>query len=467
MTQDDLDKQTWRDVIPVGVDLKSVAKFFHCFVVVCACINFCVAQDQEETVKLVRRDIAISVVPGIGTSGLDFESLSTKISINLIAGYSARSNGFELGVFSNYNKFSANGLQMAGLFNVVGKKTMNLTTRRPDFFGTLNGFQVAAIANKVYSTGTGFQLGGLFNLVNKSFDGAQVAGFLNRTNEVLAGVQISAGINFCGEFALGAQVGGLMNSSVKSFDGLQFTPGLNFTAGSLTGYQVGSLNRAAIVNGKASIEAYNFNSLQVGLINSAGKLNGVQVGLINRAKEHNGVQVGLLNFCGENRGRSYGLLNINSMGEHVRFYFSESFPYNLEISTGSREIMSAQTLQNNILFSYDPTAIQWRYAYGYGIGKVIYSIDPERDQKFVHYDVQVSYESQDMRINRSGRTVGKLRGFIGRRLFSQKPYYVMLGLSLNYAYQHSDYPADVPRVRVTIDKNNKLWPGFSVGIQVH
>jgi hypothetical protein len=444
-----------------------MAKFFHCLVVVSACVNFCTAQDQEEMVKLVRRDVAISLVPGVGTSGLDFESLSTKISINLIAGYSASSNGFELGVFSNYNKFSANGIQMAGLFNVVGKKRINLTSRRPDFFGTLNGFQVAGIANKVFSSGAGFQLGGLFNLVNKSFDGAQVAGFLNRTNDVLAGVQISGGINFCGEFALGVQVAGLMNSSVKSFDGLQFSPAINFTAGSLTGYQLGSINRAAMVNGKASTEAYNFNSLQIGLINSAGKLSGVQVGLINRAKEHNGVQVGLLNFCGKNRGRSYGLLNINSMGEHVRFYFSESFPYNLEISTGSRKIMSAQTLQNNILFSYDPTPTHRRYAYGYGVGKVIYSIDPERDQKFFHYDVQVSYETQDLKIDGSGRIVGKLRSFIGRRLFSQKPYYVFVGLSLNYAHQHADYSADLPRFRVTINKNSILWPGFYVGMQLH
>lgn len=444
-----------------------MTKLLHSVVVVCACLNFCVGQAQEEIVKLVRHDVAISIVPGIGTSGLDFESLSTKVSINLIAGSSASSDGFELGVFSNYNKLSASGFQMAGLFNVVGKKKMDPTTRRPHFFGTLNGFQAAGVANKVYSTGTGFQLSGLFNLVNKTFDGAQVAGLLNRTNEVLAGVQISGGINFCGDFALGVQVGGLMNSSVKSFDGLQFSAGLNFTAGSLTGYQVGSLNRASVVNGKASIEAYKFNSLQFGLINSAGELNGVQVGLINRAKEHNGIQVGLLNFCGKNRGSSYGLLNINSMGEHVRFYFSESFPYNLEISTGSRKIMSAQTLQNNILFSYDPNSTHWRYAYGYGVGKVIYSIDPERDQKFFHYDVQVSYESQDLRLNRAGRMVGKLRGFVGRRLFSQKPYYVMLGLSLNYAHQGSDNSADLPRVHAAIDKNNILWPGFYVGMQIH
>ena len=444
-----------------------MTKLLLCLVVVCACINFCIAQEQEETVKLVRRDLAISIVPGIGTAGLDFESLSTKISINLIAGSSASSNGFELGVFSNYNKFSASGLQMAGLFNVVGKRRINPATRRPAFFGTLNGVQVAGIANKVYSTGTGFQVGGLFNLVNNSFDGAQVAGLLNRTNEVLAGVQISGGINFCGEFALGVQVGGLMNSSVKSFDGLQLSPGLNFTAGSLTGYQVGSLNRAAVVNGKSSIEYYDFNSLQIGLINSAGKLNGVQIGLINRVKEHNGIQIGLLNFCGKNRGRSYGLLNINSMGEHIRFYFSESFLYNLEVSTGSRKIMSAQTLQNNVLFSYDPNSTHWRYAYGYGVGKVIYSIDPERDQKFFHYDVQVSYESQDLRINRAGRIVGKLRGLVGRRLFSQKPYYVMAGLSLNYAHQGSGQEADLPRIRATIDKSNILWPGFSVGMQLH
>lgn len=444
-----------------------MTNLLSCIVFVCAGVTVCIAQEREEIVKLVRRNIAISIVPGIGTSGLDFENLSTNISVNLIAGSSAANNGFELGVFSNHNKFSASGFQMAGLFNVVGRKTTNSTTRRPDFLGTLKGFQLAGIANKVYSTATGFQISGLYNLVNKSLDGVQVAGLLNRTNEVLAGVQISGGINFCGEFALGLQIGGLMNSSVKSFDGLQFSPGLNFTLGSLTGYQVGSLNRAAVVNGKASIEAHKFNSLQIGVINSAGKLDGVQVGLINRTNEHNGVQVGLLNLCSKNRGRSYGLLNINSMGEHLRLYFSESFPYNLEVSTGSRKLMSTQTIQNNILFSYNPTPNHWRYAYGYGVGKVIYSIDPERDQKFFHYDAQISYESQDLRLNRSGRMVGKLRGFIGRRLVSQKPYYFVLGLSLNYAHQRSDHSADLPRVHAAIDKSNILWPGFSVGMQLH
>lgn len=155
------------------------------------------------------------------------------------------------------------------------------------------------------------------------------------------------------------------------------------------------------------------------------------------------------------------------MGEHARLYASESFLYNVEISTGNRKLLSQVSMQNNILFSYSPNTEGGRYAVGYGLGKITYSIDPERDYQFYHYDAQVSYVGENLKFSNSGQMVTKLRGFVGRRLFMQKPYYVFVGLSLNYGFKLSKSPINPPRIHLEIDERNSLWPGFALGIQLH
>lgn len=188
------------------------------------------------------RPYQMSLVPGLGTHGKLSGQVVNNVSINALGGYTAGTNGVEVGGLFNIDKKAVRYFQAAGMFNVVG--------------GTVTGFQAAGIHNLVLDSVTGMQAAGVSNLVRGKFTGFQLAGVYNHVTDTVKGLQAAGIANFSKRKISGVQVAGIANVSNKEMNGVQIS----------------------------------------GMINYAKRLKGVQIGLINIADTSEGYSIGLINI---------------------------------------------------------------------------------------------------------------------------------------------------------------------------
>jgi hypothetical protein len=148
------------------------------------------------------------------------------VSINILIGTSARVSGVELGSLLNFVTFDVDGLQGAGVGNVV--------------LGGLHGLQMAGVVNWAGSAQRGAaQLAGVVNLMPGAMNGVQLAGVANWAGQVF-GPQISV-VN---------------------------------VADTVLGVQVGVVNIARLVQGT-----------QIGVLNLARKVDGVSIGILTLERQ--------------------------------------------------------------------------------------------------------------------------------------------------------------------------------------
>lgn len=188
------------------------------------------------------RPFQVSVVPGVGTHGRIGAQVVNNFSLNMFGGYTAGTNGLEIGGLFNIDKKDVQYVQAAGLFNAVG--------------GQVRGVQVAGINNTVLDSVKGVQASGIGNLVKGRMTGLQIGGIYNHVTDSVKGMQAAGIGNFARRKVSGVQVAGIMNFSNKSTDGVQIS----------------------------------------GVINYSKKLRGVQIGLINIADTSSGYSIGLINI---------------------------------------------------------------------------------------------------------------------------------------------------------------------------
>ncbi len=148
------------------------------------------------------------------------------VSINILIGTSARVAGVELGSLLNFVARDVDGLQGAGVGNIV--------------LGGLHGLQMAGVVNWAgYSERGSAQLAGVANLMPGAMIGVQLAGVANWAGQVF-GPQISV-VNI---------------------------------ADTVLGVQVGVVNIARLVQG-----------VQVGVLNFARKVDGVSIGILTLERQ--------------------------------------------------------------------------------------------------------------------------------------------------------------------------------------
>ena len=188
------------------------------------------------------RPFQVSVVPGLSTHGHLSSQVVNNFSLNIFGGYTAGTNGLELGGLFNIDKKDVKYLQAAGLFNSVG--------------GQVNGLQLAGINNLVQDNVKGLQAAGINNFVTGKMIGLQIGGVYNHVSDSVKGVQVAGVGNFSKEKVSGVQIAGVANISNREMDGVQIA----------------------------------------GVINYAKKLRGVQIGLINIADTSEGYSIGLINI---------------------------------------------------------------------------------------------------------------------------------------------------------------------------
>jgi hypothetical protein len=187
------------------------------------------------------RPFQVSLTPGLSSQGKMSGQVINNFSLNLLGGYTAGTNGVEIGGIFNIDKKEVKYFQAAGVFNVDG--------------GKMKGFQVAGVNNTVLDTSYGFQVAGINNLVKGKFAGFQVGGVYNHVADSVRGVQAAGVANFARRKLSGVQLAGAGNVSNKETDGVQIA----------------------------------------GVFNYSRKLRGVQIGLINIADTSEGYSIGLIN----------------------------------------------------------------------------------------------------------------------------------------------------------------------------
>lgn len=195
--------------------------------------------DSKKTQDYIIVPFDISFIPIISTSGMPEGNMIKIISINILAGYSAKLQGFE-----------------AGMINIEREEVI--------------GFQGAHILNFSGGNTYGFQGSGVANVTLKNMKGVQ-AGTLNYTGGI-EGAEFGV-INFSLNWAW-AQAGVINIASNVNY----IQTGVVNLLFDMEGIQAGEVN---IAN--------HFDGIQAGLVNvSAGKSSGLQLGLVNYSQDIDG-----------------------------------------------------------------------------------------------------------------------------------------------------------------------------------
>lgn len=452
----------------------------------------CLAQ-QDSTSRPVRRFreykrvFQIGLFSGISSNGVSSGFYYNKISINLISGASAGNRLIEIGGISNTNFKKSNGIQLAGLANMIGTNAfLNLTLSEErslihhEFECNFEGIQLAGFLNYVLDRADGILIAGGMNHAGRSFDGFQIAGIGNSSGGTSSGVHIA----------------GLYNVAHESVAGLQIAGVFNFTDEELSGTQIGLINKARWMKGKKSTPPTSRRSLQIGLINFSKEMDGTQIGLINFGGATRGKQIALINFFHRlpskepvYMGTPIGLLNFGSYGTYYRLYYNEIFSTNFEYTTGNcvnctwtQSTMpywdqNKKQNQNALIFGYDHWKNTW--GFGYGFQKVLYSKssmnpkDINNAKRVITYGARFIHLNRDKKVDENFNLVTRLNFDWGKFKWGKayRSYYWFIGASINYFIFEPD--TDQPEYTVNsieistgqlFDLKTKFWPGYNVGL---
>lgn len=239
------------------------------------------AQDSTRAVKpdsnaskLKTVPYQVTLIPPVGSNGINSHESVNNISLNIIAGYNGGVEGIEIGGFGNAIKEDVNGFQVAGFGNAAG--------------GNLDGIQVAGFANAISGSSSGIQIAGFTNHVDKQSKTIQIAGFSNQVMRSQSGGQIAGFANYSADSLEGFQIAGFGNYSGNDSKTIQLSGFGNAAIGDVQGAQISGFGN----------HAENLEGVQVsGFINKADTVKGYQISLINVADTfESGFPVGLLNL---------------------------------------------------------------------------------------------------------------------------------------------------------------------------
>lgn len=372
---------------------------------------------------LARQPFQVSLTPGLGSHGRMGSQVVNHFSLNILGGYTAGVNGFELGSLFNIVQKDMKYVEIGGLFNIVG--------------GNAYGVQVGGLYNSVLDSASGIQLAGLANIVARDMKGIQFGGLYNHA--------------FRGK---GIQLAGLGSIDVKSAKGIMAGGVFNSTQ-HMNGVQLA---------GVANVNVKKTKGVQVaGVVNlSAREMNGLQLsGLVNITKALKGVQIGLVNIADTSEGYSIGLLNIIRKGYHK-----------LSVSTSEMQhIALAYKSGNSHLYSILVAGMQLNqkqkaYAAGYGLGSDLpignkgLFINPELTHQYI-------YAGNDDQQNLLNRLQLHLKYRLGKYCY----LYAGPAFSVLYRKQHetpegyrSDFINGYPAV--SFSSEVKGWLGWTIGVDL-
>ena len=293
--------------------------------------------------KYVHVPFKISLVPGISTVGLSQDNIITNFSFNIIMGYSAKLDGFEIG-FINMVKEEAKGFQISWGANIIGDVFGKHKTT--DTTGNFEGFQIAGFANFVKNNSGKLQIAGTANFVMGNVKGVQIAGLGNFTKGDSKGVQIAGLTNLSLNNVHGVQLASILNYAGGNVNAPQISAVANVALKDVKGPQIAGVTNI-VANGKSNgvqiAGVFNYakqiKGIQIGTQNLAGEIDGLQIGVLNIANKVSGMQIGVINLSNENNGVPIGLLSISKNGQHqLSFWSDETMPLNIGLELGTKYV---------------------------------------------------------------------------------------------------------------------------------
>lgn len=297
------------------------------------------ARQKVQSINLKKffttRPFQFSLLPGVGSHGYMSAQVINNFSFNLLGGYTAGTNGLEIGGLFNIDKKEVKYVQVAGLFNAVG--------------GPVKGVQVAGVNNLVLDSVKAMQVAGVNNLVKGKMYGLQVAGVYNHVTDSVKGMQVAGVGNFTNRKTGGIQVAGVANIARRQMNGVQVAGVLNY-AKRLRGVQIGLINIADTSEGYSigliNIVLKGYHKLAV----SANEYQHIQVAFkTGNAKLYSILQAGM-NLGDSNKLYSFGY----GLGTELPLNRKKSFTFNPELSSqylylGSWDYMN---LLNRMQFNF-------------------------------------------------------------------------------------------------------------------
>lgn len=436
--------------------------------IVAACFLFNCTQAQVNS-----KNIHLSIVPGLSTSGLEPGNISSHLSLNLFTGYLHSLYGIEISGISSLNSQHTQGIQVSGLFNMTGPNQFAMKDRNEVRQMQRNGESADMI---------GAQIAGLINFVRGSAVGGQVTLGVNLTKSML-GVQIAGIANSSNKYLLGGQLSLLANVSNGPTEGFQIGIGLNKTKDDLEGGQLGMINLAGLIEGINSIDSDKPTAIQFGVFNKAKKMNGFQVGLINISGEMRGTQIGLINIYntpvkpGKKGGTAIGLINTGNLF-HLYTFVDETFLFNAALGTGNDKNYgiigrpSTKFLMNYLLYRQNQFTNVSMRAYGYGFEKYYFNVEmgPNNEFRFLSWGLSVSYV--DMKEKTYGANGLLELTFSGGTRISNKMKSLYLKASIDGNFHYGSNYLTMGPEKLSVKKQSdtsvkEFWPGFRLGVLMH
>ncbi|MEM9671202.1 MAG: LA_2272 family surface repeat-containing protein [Cyclobacteriaceae bacterium] len=431
---------------------------------------YCISQQLPHSTSTVN----LTLVPGLSSVGLDPSNHYSYLTFNIFSGYQRGNYWFQLSGISSATIEQANGIQIAGLANIVGV----------DYY---RGLSPKAIRQAEKEGDTpflnGIQFSGLMNYVRGQASGGQIAVGANIAKKSTTGAQLGGLLNYSGGLLIGIQLGGLASISRGSTMGFQ-TALYNRTFKELSGFQVGLANWAGSIEGKNSVQEGASTGVQLGLVNFSGTMNGLQIGLINVSGNNQGTQIGLINvYKTPHKKRKpdstpFGLLNIGNSAS-VEAFVDETFLMNFAISTGNIKnggLLPARSLKrimNQIIYRQSHFSQSRCRAYGWNWQKQWYNYSPDITGEFYFFSLGFGTSYVDFtEAERKTNLLSEIGLTVGSRLFyKNRSTYLYATVDANYFYSNDGQTLAPDNLSRSFGeegdrRTHELWPGLVVGLKV-
>jgi len=389
---------------------------------------------QWEKYDLEYRKYRFTIFPGLSTNGVDAVNYASKYSFNLLGGYNgALHEGFEFGTLINANKYYASGVQIAGMGNYTGEKTMGVQIAGIGNYSgnSMQGIQISGIGNWASSDIQGLQFGGIFNLSGGDIQGLQSSGAFNVAKNNIQGLLVSGVANISGGNIQGLLLSGFGNIARQDVQGIIASGGLNY-AKTFQGISLSSVNISQ-----------DFQGIQLGAANIVGKGEGIQVGLINYANEFDGLPVGLVSYYRDGR-------------KNLDLWTTETGFTNIGVKLGTEQVYNKLSIGFNPFLNRDVWQIGW------SIGRL-------HEYKNHHLYSDFSY----FKINEGGWTrdlnsILKYRLFFGKEINKDFKFYG--GPTANMLISRLDESDDYAPYRLfdikAKGRQYVFWIGATLGIEL-
>lgn len=416
----------------------------------------------------------LTLVPGLSSVGLDPSNNFSYFTFNILSGYQRGNYWLGISGLSSTNIEQANGLQIAGLVNMVGV----------DYYQGLSPKEVIKAENSgEIPFFRGIQVSSLMNFVRGHSTGAQITLGMNISKSYMDGAQTGGLLNYSSKLMSGAQLGVLANISNGSTQGVQLAL-YNRTREELSGFQLGAFNLAHDIEGKNSIIETESTGIQIGLVNYSKTMNGFQVGLINLSGANQGTQIGLINIYKTPRKKGkldstpIGLINIGNSAS-IEVFADETFLMNFSISTGNIKnggllpTNKVKHIMNQIMYRQSNISKSAYRAYGWNWQKQYYNYSPDIMNEFYFFSIGAGTSYVDFSDADSKTNLLTEIGFTaGSRFFPKnRSVYLFATIDANYFYSNNGQTLGPDKYTLVLggdddQQKHELWPGFSVGLKL-